>query len=153
MATVVLFTSARHTSFFTPKNVPTGTERRINQRGYDRDLFIWLLMDTVCHCAIASFERQAQSLRHKVTKLPGDQAFELLNSWRREVVDAQDLSIESMQCCIAGVRSIVHWFVRDSDSDSVSVLNADQSWSQKPIATTNAGTYGRESHDIKNIPE
>jgi hypothetical protein len=146
MTTFVLQLLRHHTaqSVFNPRAIPhlwSGDDSN------SASIFGLLLAESTWRLAVSTLETTMQSLRHKATKLAGDEAFPMLTAFRREVSDIQMLMTESRKRCIEIVEGAECWRVDGS------IVNAYQFWSQKPSVATAALLRHAQSLDIRNLPD
>jgi hypothetical protein len=146
MTTFVLQLLRHHTaqSVFNPRAIPHQRSVAISSSA---SIFGLLLAESTWRLAVSSLETTLQGLRHKATKLSGDEAFPMLTSFRREISDVQMLMTDTRKTCIDIVEGAECWRV-----DGL-IENAYHFWSQKPSVATAALSSHAQSMDIRNLPD
>jgi Mg2+ and Co2+ transporter CorA len=146
MTTFVSQLLRHHTtdSVFNPRAIP---HQRPGGGFNSESIFGLLLAESTWRLAVSTLETTLQGLRHKATKLAGDEAFSMLTDFRREVSDVQMLIAESRKRCVEVVEEAECWRV-----DGL-IVNAYHFWSQKPGAPIAALSRHAQSMDIRNLPD
>ena len=146
MTTLVLQLLRHHTaqSVFNPRAIPHQRSVAISSSA---SIFGLLLAESTWRLAVSTLETTLQGLRHKATKLSGDEAFPMLTSFRREISDVQMLMTETRKRCVDIVEGAECWRV-----DGL-IENAYRFWSQKPSVATAALSSHAQSMDIRNLPD
>jgi hypothetical protein len=146
MTAFVLRLLRHHTaqSVFKPRAIP---QQWSGSKSNNASVFGLLLTESTWRLAVSTLESTLQSLRHKATKLAGDEAFPILTDFRREISDVQMLMSESRKRCIEIVEGAECWWVDGS------IVDAYQFWSQKPSVATAALSSHAQSIDIRHLPD
>jgi membrane protein YqaA with SNARE-associated domain len=120
---------------------------QLNPTRGERQIIVWLMMESSWQLAISTLERNWQRLRYRVTKQTGGESFMMLTGLRRQVADAQNFIAESKSIFTRTIRETGTWAINGR------LINADEFWSSRSGAPTTAVFRHAQSMDIRNLPD